>query len=290
MFHSTHKIMEKKTLINLNGKIIDASQPIISVDNRAFRYGDGLFESIRVIDHHLQLFDIHYKRFIAGCEILKLKLSKDWTKEYFMTQIQELLEAKGNGKNARVRMCFFRTAGGFYEPGSNHAEFLIEADAMKDRGYPLNKEGFIMDLYNDTEKPTNLFSTFKTSNSLIYVLAAIYKKEHGLNDCFLMNSKNRVIESIDSNIFLVKNGEISTPSTTEGCVAGVMREHLLSVMEANNITYHKTPIMMEDLFAAEEVFLTNSIGGVHWVKKFKSKEYSLGIAKILSDHLNKNFE
>ena len=282
--------MDKKSLINLNGEIIDGSKPVLSVDNRSFRYGDGLFESIRVINNHLQLFDIHYKRFVAGCEILKLKLHKEWDKEYFSQQIHKLLDEKGLGKNARVRMCFYRTAGGFYEPSSNTAEFLIEAEPMKEKGYPLNKEGYVLDLYNETEKAINFFSTFKTSNSLIYVLAAIYKHEHKLDDCFLMNSKNRVIETIDSNIFLVKNGEISTPPSTEGCVAGVMREHILGVMEANGIKYHKTPLSLEDLFTAEEIFLTNSISGVQWVKKYKVKEYDLGIATILSEYLNKNID
>ena len=282
--------MDKKSLIILNGQTLDGAKAVFNVDNRSFRYGDGLFESIRAINGHLQLFDIHFKRFMAGTEALKLKLPKEWTKEYFSDQVLSLLEEKGISKNARVRMSFFRTAGGFYEPSSNKAEFLIEAEPMKEKGYPLNSEGYNLDLYNDAEKPTNLFATYKTSNSLVYVLAAIYKKEHGLDDCFLLNSKSRVIETIDSNIFLVRNGEISTPPTTEGCVAGVMREHLLGVMEANQIKYNKTPISLEDLFSAEEIFLTNSISGVHWVKKYKSKEYSLGIAKILSDHLNKNLE
>jgi branched-subunit amino acid aminotransferase/4-amino-4-deoxychorismate lyase len=282
------KIMEKKYIVNLNGTLISAKEPVFTVDNRGFRYGDGLFESMRVINNNIHLFDIHFKRFSAGCDKLKLKLAKEWTKEYFYEQIKELLKEKGLGSNARVRLSFFRTKGGFYEPASSKAEFLIEAEPMKEHGYPLNEEGYALDLYNEMEKPTNLFSTFKTSNSLIYVLAAIYKKEHKLDDCFILNSKSRVIETIDSNIFLVKNGEISTPPTTEGCVAGVMREYLLSVMEANDIKYHKTPIALEDLFSAEEVFLTNSIHGVQWVKSYKVKEYDLGIAKILSDHINKN--
>lgn len=282
--------MEKKFLINLNGSILSSQEPVFSVDNRAFRYGDGLFESIRVINNNLQLFDIHFKRFTAGCDVLKLKLEKEWTKEYFHAKISELLEMKGIGNNARVRLSFFRTKGGFYEPTSNKAVYLIEAEPMKEKGYPLNKEGLVLDLYNETEKPTNLFSTYKTSNSLIYVLAAIHKKEHKLDDCFLLNSKSRIIETIDANIFLVKNGEISTPPTTEGCVAGIMREYLLGVMEANNIKYHKTPIALEDLFSAEEVFLTNSINGVQWVKSYKVKNYELGVAQILSDHLNANIQ
>jgi branched-chain amino acid aminotransferase len=279
--------MDKKHLINLNGNFISGKDPVILTDNRSFRYGDGLFETIRVINGNIHLLDIHYKRLMAGCEILKLKVNKEWTKDYFATIISTLVSEKKIESNARIRLCFFRTAGGFYDPASNKAEFLIEAEVAKNEGYPLKEEGLKVDLFTSVEKPTNLFSTYKTNNSLIYVLASIYKKEHNLDDCFLMNSKSRIVETIDSNIFIVKNGEISTPPTTEGCIGGVMREYIISVMENNGIKYLKTPITIEDLFTADEIFVTNAIIGVQWVKSYKVKQYELGVAKVLSEHINR---
>jgi branched-chain amino acid aminotransferase len=279
--------MDKKHLIIYNGEKIDASKPVITTENRAFRYGDGLFETIRVVDGSVHLIDIHYKRLMAGCENLKFKVAKEYTEKYFNDLIIDLCSEKKISDNARVRLSFFRTEGGYYAPTSNKAEFIIEAEDMKVKGYPLKPEGLKVDLYTALEKPTNLFSTYKTSNSLMYVLASIYKKEHGLDDCFLMNSKSRIVETIDSNIFIVKNGEISTPPTTEGCIGGVMREYIISVMENNGIRYTKTPISIEDLFTADEIFVTNAIIGVQFVKSYKTKEYQLGVAKILSDHINK---
>ena len=217
-----------------------------------------------------------------------MKLKKEWTAEFLESQILALCEAKKISDNARVRLTFYRSKGGYYDPTTNAAEYTIEADALKEKGYPLNADGLTIDLFGEMEKPANLFSTYKTNNSLIYVLASIYKKAHELDDCLLLNSKSRIIETIDSNLFLVKGGEIFTPPTTEGCVAGVMRAHLLAVMESNGIKYSKTPLSLEDLFTGEELFLTNTISGVHWVSRYKVKEYSLGIAKILSDHINGN--
>lgn len=274
------------SMINYNGKILSSKEPVFTSDNRSFRYGDGIFESIRVIKGNLQLFDLHYARLTSGCQLMKLKLAKEWTIEFFRDTITDLLKENEIIENARIRLTIFRSRGGYYEPTNSKAEFLIEADANKEVGYKLNEEGHVVDIYTDMEKTTSLYSTYKTNNSLIYVLASIHKKEHKLDDCFLINSKNRVIEAIDSNIFLVKGGEISTPPTGEGCVAGVMREYLLKVMDENNITYHQTPITLEDLFTAEEIFLTNSISGVQWVKTYKVKQYELGVAKILSEHLN----
>lgn len=280
--------MDKKTLINLNGKLLSSKDPVITVDNRSFRYGDGLFETIRVINNELHLYPLHFKRLIKGCDLLKLKLSSKWNEEFFRSQILDLLKEKGVEDNARVRLTLYRKAGGLFEPTNSEAEYLIEAEPLSIKGYPLNEEGMVVDIFSELEKPTNLYSTFKTSNALLYVMASLHKRANNLDDCLLINSKTRIIEGINSNVFLVKNGEISTPPTTEGCVAGVMREHLLKVMEENGISYQKSPINLEDLFAADEVFLSNSIFGIQWVKQYKVKTYELGVARILSEHINKS--
>lgn len=280
--------MDKKYLINLNGKLLSSKEPVIMVDNRSFRYGDGLFETIRVINNEIHLFPLHFKRLTKGSDLLKLKLSSKWNEDFFKQQILDLLKEKGIGDNARVRLTLYRKAGGLFEPTNSEAEYLIEAEPMNIIGYPLNEEGYVVDIFSELEKPTNLYSTFKTSNSLLYVMASLHKRANNLDDCLLINSKTRIIEGINSNVFLVKNGEISTPPTTEGCVAGVMREHLLKVMEENGIKYQKLPIDLEDLFQADEVFMSNSIYGIHWVKQYKVKTYELGVAKILSEHINKS--
>lgn len=273
--------------INLNGILHSSKEALFTSDNRAFRYGDGLFESVRIINGKLNLFEIHFKRLRNGCEFLKFKMPKEWTIDYFKGHILELVRVNGVSSNGRVRLSVFRGKGGYYEPSNAKPEFLIEAEECKLKGYELNKEGLKVDIYTEVEKTTNLFSTFKTNSSMIYVLASIFKKERKLDDCFLINSKNRVIEGIDSNIFLIREGKIFTPPTAEGCVAGVMREYLLEIMESEGIHCFKQPLNLEDLFTAEEIFLTNSIHGIQWVGSYKAKNFNLGIAKILSEHLNK---
>jgi len=279
--------MKEENLINFNGELISANVPVFAVDNRAFRYGDGLFESIRIIKGEMPLYDLHVPRLQHACEMLKLELDKKYTAAYFKKEILKIAKAKGLLENARARLSIFRTAGGYYLPKSSKAEFIIEIRPLTENGFELNERGFKIDLYADVEKPVSKISSFKTCNALIYVLAALHRQEHGLDDCMLINWKSRIIESIDSNIFVVKAGMVHTPPLAEGCVAGVMRDYILQLLARLNIPFNETPLTLEEIFTADEMFLTNAIHGLKWVGEYKSKKFELNMAKTLSDAMNK---
>ena len=235
----------------------------------------------------MPLYDLHYPRMMYGCNLLKLELDRKWDKDYFLAEIIKTVEAKGLKDNCRVRLSLYRTAGGYYLPHSNKAEYLIEVRPLNETGFEFNEKGFNVDIYTEIEKPVSKFSTFKTCNALIYVLAAIHRQQKGLDDCLLLNWKSRVIESIDSNIFAVKDGEVKTPPLAEGCVGGVMRESVMQMMEKNSIGCTETPFTLEDLFEADELFLTNAIHGIKWVGNYKSKKFENKVSKELSISLNK---
>ena len=279
--------MDKENLINFNGKHISANAPVFAVDNRAFRYGDGLFESIRIINGTLPLFHLHYPRLMHACEMLRLQLDKKFTASYIESQILKIPKVKQLDNNARARLSIFRTAGGYYLPKSSVAEFVIEIRPLTETGFELNSTGFKIDLYADVEKPVSKLSSFKTCNALIYVLASLHRQEHGLDDCMLINWKSRIVESIDSNIFIVKNGVVHTPPVAEGCVAGVMRDYVQQLMTKLNIEHTESPLSLEEVFTADEMFLTNAIHGLKWVGEYKSKRYELELARLLSSSLNK---
>jgi branched-subunit amino acid aminotransferase/4-amino-4-deoxychorismate lyase len=279
--------MDKENLINYNGELVSANVPVFAVDNRAFRYGDGLFESIRIIDGEMPLYDLHYPRLVHACEMLKLELDKKFNATYFKKEILKIAKTKGLTKNSRARLSIFRTAGGYYLPKSSRAEFIIEIRPLTEKGFELNDKGFKIDLYADVEKPISKLSSFKTCNALIYVLAALHRQENNLDDCMLINLKSRIVESIDSNIFIVKDGIVHTPPLVEGCVAGVMRDYVLQLMAKLNIEFVESPLTLEEVFTSDEMFLTNAIHGIKWVGEYKSKRFELKMAKTLSDALNK---
>ncbi len=256
--------------INLNGELRPAGEPIFGHDNRSFRYGDGLFESIRMADGKMPFWPLHFERLKKGAELFKFKWPKNWTAEYFEEQITTLLKADKHSKNARVRLTIFRGSGGFYEPTSSKAEYLIEAMPLKSA---VAKGDLSLDVFTEMEKPVSVYSTVKSNSSLLYVMASIQRKELKVDDLVVTNTKNRVIETIESNIFLIRDGIVLTPPTTEGCVAGVMRQHLFGVFDRLGISFKKIPLNLEDLFTADAIFLTNAIQGIQWVKNYKSKEF-----------------
>ncbi len=273
-----------------NNKFHPLDEPIFKVSNRSFRYGDGIFESIRVIKGQIHLIDYHLDRLLDGVEFLKIELPNNWTKAFFKKKIWELMEKNGEDRNGKIRLSIFRSDGGLYTPKTSKGNYLIEFEEYNADQFILNKKGLKVEVFSEMEKACNLYSNFKSSNALIYVLASIYKKEEGLDDCLLVNSQNRIAEGISSNVFMVKDGQIVTPPLSEGCVAGVMRSHVLDIMQENDIDYRVAPILLEDLFQADEIFLTDSVKGIRWVGSYKVKRFELNVAQQLTDLINQAVE
>lgn len=273
--------------VNLNGELLDASQPIFKHDNRGFHYGDGLFESIKLSKGQVVLVDAHLERIFYGLQQLKIVLNDNWGESFFKQQIETLVAQNGlQKKNGRVRLTIFRSPGGLYGPSNNEAEFLIDCRVTDFNDYPLNTEGVKLDLYSGIEKSPTVFSNLKTCNSLVYILASLHKKENGLDNCLILNSAHRIAEAINSNLFMVKGGQIITPPLTEGCVQGVMRNYLIDQIKDMEMDFIESPVAIEDIFQADEVMLTNTIQGLQWVGQYKAKTYECKLSKVLSQRIN----
>ena len=107
-----------------------------------------------------------------------------------------------------------------------------------------------------------------------YIMAAMWAKENKLNDALLLNYNNNITDSCIANVFIVKNKTIITPALTEGCVAGVMRKHIIATLKQHGIEVAETALNIDDIANADEVFLTNAIKGMMWVKQFADTTYS----------------
>lgn len=260
--------------------------PILAAENRGFRYGDGLFESMRMINGKLQFADLHAGRMADGMKILKIE-GHNLLDAYFLKQKTADLAKKNKWTgNARFRLSIFRAGAGFYTPESNKYGYVLQGNPLDSNTYELNKKGIILDIFKDLEKPINKLAPLKTANSLIYVLAGIYKTQSKLDEAIILNEKGFICETISSNIFIVYQKEIYTPALTEGCVAGVMRSIVLSLAKTNNIKIIEAEINYKVLEQAEEVFITNAARGIQWVMGYGKKRYFDSTTKLLSDKLN----
>lgn len=276
----------QETYILHNDEFIAAGQPVLTSQNRGFRYGDGLFESMRMINGKLKFPAQHADRLQGGMKALKIE-GGNLLDEYFLKQKTAELCRKNKLKdNARFRLSVYRTGDGLYTPEGNKSGYILEASALAEPTYELNKKGLIVDVYDEMTKPIDKLSNYKTANSLLFVMAGLYKKQHQLDEAFILNQNGFLCESLSSNVFVIYDKQIYTPALSEGCIAGVMRSVVMNIAKSNDIPLIEAQINPEVLKEAEEVFITNAVGGVRWVMGYGRKRYFNEVTKMLSAKLN----
>jgi len=259
--------------ICINGKIIPGDEPSLLATNRGFRYGDGLFETMKTWKDKILLEQYHFQRLFDGLSLLKFELPVLMNAEKLTKDIQHLCKKNKCEKLGRVRLTVFRGNAGLYDDGIT-AQYIIESWPVNESVNKLNENGLVIDVYPDARKSCDQFANLKSANFLPYVMAALYAKENRLNDCLVLNTQERISDATIANIFLIKDGVISTPSISEGCVNGVMRKYLLEKMRDAGYRINEALVLLTDIENADEVFLTNAINGIRWVSQFRSKMFS----------------
>ncbi|MDI3527210.1 MAG: branched-chain amino acid aminotransferase [Tenuifilum sp.] len=272
----------------LNGEYHKADAQVLKASNRAFHYGDGLFETIHCYGTEPLHIDLHYDRLAKGLRILEIELSQLYTPKKFKEIITKLLNKNRLFGSTRVRITVFRDGEGFYTPKGFSASILIESQPLQSKLYEYNQQGLVIDIYNEIKKPINILSPVKSCNSLLYVKAGLYRLKKGLDECVVLNEKGRIAESISSNIFIVKKGEIFTPGVGEGCIPGVMRKVVINLAKKIGYNVYDDVAINTKVFNnCDEVFLTNAITGIRWVLGVGINRYFNTLSKNLSAELNK---
>ena len=257
----------------INGAFLEKSKAGLSPDDHSYRYGDGLFETMRIVKGNILLEEYHFERLFSGLEILKFKSPALFTKQKISEQVKELCKKNSIEESAKVRLSVSRGSGGLYDC-DNSLSYLIESWPVEQNNDTLNENGLIIDIFSDARKSIDKFSNLKSANYLPYVMAAIWAKENKLNDALILNQHGRICDSTIANVFWVKENSIFTPPLNEGCVAGVMRKKILELATHNSDLRVLESILTEDiLLQADEVFLTNAITGIRWVKECRNKDY-----------------
>ncbi|MDB5007235.1 MAG: pabC [Mucilaginibacter sp.] len=272
--------------INFNGEILPAGSKLLSLDNRAFKYGDGLFESMRLMKGQLRFADLHADRLQRGMKALKID-GYSQMDAWFLKEKAEELSRRNKIKHGRLRLTVYRDANGLYTPSQNKMAFCLEVQPLDEPRYFLNSKGLIMDMFEELPKPSNYLSNIKTCNSLIYVMAGLYKTQNKLDDVFLLNQNGFLCEASSSNIFILYQNHLYTPALSEGCVEGVMRQVIIDLAKKINIPVTEAQINPEILYEADEVFLTNAIMGIQSVMGFGVRRYFNETSKMLMEELNK---
>lgn len=259
---------------NLNGTLVTTTTNVLSADNRAFKYGDGLFETIKVTGLQVCFLEDHYFRLMASMRMLRFEIPLNFTMEFFEQEMVRTVEANAL-QSARVRFMVYRKDGGLYHPQTNQVDYLIEASEL----LIVEKQTYVVDLFKDYYVYSGLLSTLKTTNKLLNVLASIYANENEFDNCILVNEKKNVVEAINGNVFLVVGNTIKTPALTEGCVKGIIRKKVIELVSSSKIyTLEETEISPFELQKANELFITNAINGIQAVTSYKKATYATTVS------------
>jgi len=272
--------------INFNGQILPADTKLLTVANRSFKYGDGLFESMRLLKGHLKFADQHADRLQRGMKALKID-GYSQMDAWFLKDITEQLAIRNKTKHGRLRLTVYRDSEGLYTPTLNTMGYCLEITPVDEPRYFLNPKGLIVDIFTDLPKPSNYLSNIKTCNSLIYVMAALFKAQNNLDEVFLLNQNGFLCEAGSANVFVYYQNHLYTPALSEGCVEGVMRQVVINLAKKINIPVTEAQINPEILYEADEVFITNASRGIQCVMGYGVRRYFNKISKVLMDELNK---
>lgn len=274
--------------INYNGNIVDANQPVLTVANRGFRYGDGLFETMRYMNGELKFPELHLDRLRKGMRTLKIEGYSQLDKYFLKDKVEELIKRNKTGLQARVRLIVYREGDGLYAPAGNKMGYVLQVSKLAEGIYSTNNRGLIIDVFDEVTKPITTLSNLKTCNALPFVLAGVFKNQHKLDDVLLLNHNGFLCEAMASNVFVVYQKQLYTPALSEGCVAGVMRHVVMQLAKQNDLPLIEAQINPQILNEAEEVFLTNAGMGIQWVMGYNRKRYFNEVSRFLLDALNKS--
>jgi branched-chain amino acid aminotransferase len=262
-----------------NGQLLPDDTLIASQDNRALRYGDGLFETIRVVNGQMPLLNYHFSRLLSGLKTLEMTAPTFFNLPYLQNQCAILFAQNSeNGIaasfNGILRLQIWRKAGGRYTPTNDEIDYLISTTNLATHRWERNEAGLQIGIYEDFRLRQHLFSHLKSSNALHYVIAAKWAKKNSFDEALFRNEKNAFAEGIAHNLFLMKGLNIQTPPLSSGCVAGVMRQFLIDKLTVSRrFSLSEADISLEMLQTADMIFMTNAVSGIRWVSNFVAQEY-----------------
>lgn len=265
-----------------NSEFHPASTPLFTAGNRAYRYGEGLFETMLYNNGLICFLDDHVERLLNGIKTIGLKTPAYFDLQFIERTVDELVKKNGHEPAARIRLSITAGNGLLSSFDENGFNVLIESFSLETLPGKLNEQGLIVGLLPGATKNTDVFSCYKTASHLTYALAARYAVECNLDDCIVLNTGGAVCDTSIANIFMIKEKEIITPPLSSGCIDGVFRKNLLNRLYEKGYPAAQREIRPAELETADELFTTNVIQGIRWISRYNGKEYGNKLTAALA--------
>ena len=250
-------------IVFYNGDFLSKSEVSISINNRSFNYGDGFFESIKIVNSKPFNLKHHFNRISNALNILSIDNSISL--EFVKKNIDRLIELN-NITHGSAKIHFSRQSIGKYLPKSNNFDLFISSS----KGYDyIHNNALSLCFYEDEYKSKGSLSNVKSTSALVYVLASIYAYENRCDNAILLTIEGKISEIANANIFIVRNNKIYTPPLVDACVDGTMRRW---IMNKENII--EKSIFKNEILDSDEVFVTNATYGFTAVKSIDNHSFN----------------
>lgn len=268
--------------IFLNGKIVPSKEAVVSVFDHGFLYGDGIYETMRVYDGVVFKIDEHLRRLYRSASLIGLTIPPDIN--YFKIALYETLIANAL-RNAYVRLTVSRGHGPLGLDPDLCAEPTIVIFAQELREYPRAfYDNGISLIIAETRRNLReaIDPRIKSLNFLNNILAKIEAKKSNAYEALMLNAQGNLTEGTISNIFFCANGLLCTPSPDCGILDGITRGIIIDLARKEGIRVAEGKFTKHDIYAAEEVFITNTTMEAMPVSRVDSQTYPVGqIARLL---------
>ena len=260
-----------------NSAVFTKSDFRVDANDRAFQYGDGLFETVRYDRGRIQFWPDHHQRLTQGMTALQLNPSDLFTAASLHEQVHTLLRQNQlTDQPARIRIQVWRQTGGLYTPTNRAANLLITSRA----GQPFAiTERTRIGFFDAVRLSPSPVSAYKTGNALPYVLAGLSKQERALDDVVLLDTAGHLAECVASSLFWLSGGRLFTPSLATGCIDGILRRQISRLAAELGIPMQEGLFRPDVLAGADMVFCGN-VMGIQWFRFIEGTDRPLSIDSI----------
>ncbi|HSY62251.1 MAG TPA: aminotransferase class IV [Cytophaga sp.] len=255
-------------IIYSNGQFVSDNEAIFTADNRAFQYGDGIFETMLCKNNSIQYFSDHFTRLQKSMACMDLTNAVCSNENELKNIIYELIKKNEYGPNVRIKLMVHRDSGGLYAPESTNGMLTLLTKEYTPAIH-VSKEYVVFS--DDVRNQYHKASMYKLLSSGRYVLAGLEMKRRKANDIIITDIDGNVSECLQANLFWIKNNTIYTPGIETGCIDGIMRKQIQQYCAVNNIEFKTGFYNITELEKSDIVFSGNIAGLVPFAQIEKVK-------------------
>jgi len=275
--------------VYIDGQLYSKEDAKVSVYDHGLLYGDGVFEGIRSYSGKVFRMEAHLDRLWNSAKAILLKIPM--SREKMAEAIEKTLAVNGI-QDGYIRVVVTRGAGslGLDPNRCSNPQVIIITDHISLYPEELYRKGLeIVTVSVARNHPAALSPRIKSLNYLNNILAKIEGALAGCVEALMLNHKGEVAECTGDNIFLVRGGELHTPSLESGILEGITRDVVIELAREAGITVRELPLTKHDVYIADECFLTGTAAEVVPVVKVDGRPIGCGVPGPITRSLSERF-